>query len=432
MSPRRRSSARAITCLFLCAFVGTCSCRQATRSASTLPAPVPESGSPTRKLQPPGEPIAAGGPEVRVAVLKDAPAVRITGKNATAKGASGLERRLVEGAALELSAGQGVLLDGVPEREVTIVSASPDERLSVNGQELAPRLRVTRSASGKGLTVVACIGMEEYLAGVLAGEGPVDKGHPEALKAQAITSRSYALYQTRKNAGESYDVESTVMSQVFRGGFRSHPALSAAINGTRGLVLTAGGEVFPAYFHSTCGGHTDSSVTVFPDLPATRPLGGAHCPYCVQSPHYRWKWLLNKAALAEKLRANPPAAVAPVSLPARVGSISSIEFLDAAGAPIAAPRGVPVRAASVRIRHSGGVLQMQGNAFRLLVSPRDLKSLLIEQAIDRGDAVEIAGGGFGHGVGLCQFGSQGMAQAGQPYATILANYYPGAALARMW
>ena len=90
------------------------------------------------------------------------------------------------------------------------------------------------------------------------------------------------------------------------------------------------------------------------------------------------------------------------------------------------------RVQSVSIKHSNGVSQMQGNAFRLAVGPKDLKSLLFGQVIDRGDALEIAGGGFGHGVGLCQYGMEGMAAAGQPYVNILGTYFPSAALTRIY
>ncbi|HYF49781.1 MAG TPA: hypothetical protein VEJ63_10270, partial [Planctomycetota bacterium] len=113
-----------------------------------------------------------------------------------------------------------------------------------------------------------------------------------------------------------------------------------------------------------------------------------------------------------------------------IQSVSTVEFLDARGGVLG--NGGLGRATLVRIGHNGGTMQMQGNAFRLLVSPRDLKSLLIEQAADRGESVELAGGGFGHGVGMCQFGSQGMALSGRTYPEILGMYFPGAALTKMW
>jgi stage II sporulation protein D len=86
----------------------------------------------------------------------------------------------------------------------------------------------------------------------------------------------------------------------------------------------------------------------------------------------------------------------------------------------------------VKVHHSGGILSLQGNAFRLAAGPKELKSLSFETITERGDAIEITGAGFGHGVGLCQWGSQGLAQTGYGYAQILGKYFPGAELTKAY
>jgi SpoIID/LytB domain protein len=137
--------------------------------------------------------------------------------------------------------------------------------------------------------------------------------------------------------------------------------------------------------------------------------------------------LLDKASLEQKLAAAPAADRPRLSWP--LGArIQSVEFLDAAGAPLAPF----TRACQVNVRRSGGLVRLPGNQFRLLAGPRELKSLLFERVVDTGPALEISGAGFGHGVGLCQWGSQGMAQAGFNCAQILGKYYPGAVLTRMY
>src|SRR6185436_1645409 len=113
-----------------------------------------------------------------------------------------------------------------------------------------------------------------------------------------------------------------------------------------------------------------------------------------QSPSYRWNASFSKEQIAAKLRPQHPG----------MGRIESITFSDANG-PIGASATDLRRATSVTIRHSGGTTTMQGNAFRLAVSPRDLKSLLFGQVVDSGDIISISGGGYGHGVGMCQYGS---------------------------
>ena len=399
----------------LLAFVGTCSCRQKSKSVEA-----PRQAAPVARQR------AAGEPEIRVAVLKDTADLRIASAagNARVFNADGVEvRRVAPGAVLQVAAGAaGFVLDGaqeIPGPFIRVEGASRDHILQLNEQDIAPRIVVSRQ--GAKLLAVAHLDLEDYLLGVLAGEVPFNKWHSEALKAQAVTSRSYALHQMRKNAAQNYDVESTVMSQVFKPGFRNNPILNAAVHATRGMALTDSGQIFSAYFHSTCGGVTENCAGVFPEQGNVRALHGARCAYCKDSPHYNWNWSLNKAVLAQKLAAGGHS----------VGTISSVEFLDASGASITV-RNPPVRAAQVRVNHAGGVVTLQGNQFRLLVSARDLKSLLIGKIVDRGDAIEISGGGFGHGVGLCQFGSQGMALAGATYTAILGNYYPGAELTRMY
>ena len=371
-------------------------------------------------------------PAIRVAVLKDAPRAQLTAGATEARllSASGQEiRRLGANASVQIQASpSGLLVEGsaLAEHVLRVESLSPTAALRLNGQDLAPRILV-RLATDATLQVVAQLDLEEYLLGVLAGEVPYEHWHPEALRTQAIASRSYAFYQLKRSAGEPYDVESTVMSQVFKAGYHSNPILSAAVNSTRGLVLTFNGEPFSAYFHSTCGGHTEPAHSVFPEQAPIKPLAGVPCSFCQASPSFRWKVLLDKTALEQKLAALPAADRPGISLP-RGARIESIEFLDAAGAPLPPF----TRACHVNLRHSGGLVRLPGNQFRLLAGPRELKSLLFERVVDTGPALDISGRGFGHGVGLCQWGSQGMAQAGFNHAQILGKYYPGAALTRMY
>ncbi len=375
---------------------------------------------------------APGAPVIRVAVQKDAQTVSISSGGAEARvfnAVNGELRRIPANASLRIFAlPAGLALEGGKSAGewVGIESLSNAHPLRLNNVPLAPRVKVCRLSKSAGLTVVASLNLEEYLPGVLAGEVPFERWHKEALKAQAITSRSYAFYQVKKNAAEPYDVESTIMSQVFRAGYRDHAILKAVVDSTRGLVLTASGLPFPAYFHSTCGGHTERCDTVFPDQKMIKPLAGVNCGYCAQSPHYRWGWILNKDVLGKKLKIQLGENV-------KIGKIIGVDFMDAAGMTVGLSHAAAViRACQVRIRHDNGSLQLQGNAFRLLAGARDLKSLLIEQVTDRGATVEIFGGGFGHGVGLCQYGAEGLAAMGQPYANILGRYYPGAALTKMY
>ena len=360
-------------------------------------------------------------PEIRVAVLRNALSARIGSGNAMARvfGPSGEAKVLAANSSVLVAANaSGILIDGVQVVTGTtlrIESASAGEPLRVGAQEAAPKVVVHLAAGG--LTIIAHVDMEEYLAGVLAGEVP-ERWHAEALKAQAIASRSYACYQAKKNTAELYDVDNTVMSQVFRPGARHNPVLDAAVGGTRGLILTDHGALFPAYFHSTCGGHTADVASVFPEQANIGPLKGAPCSFCTASPSYRWKCTLNKEAVTQKLKSS----YAPAQ---NMGLLTGLEFVDASGRNSG-------RATQVRAHSKGGTVIVPGNQFRLLSGARDLKSLWIEQVADKGDVLEISGRGYGHGVGLCQYGAEGMAAAGHTYPQILGLYYPGADLKKMY
>lgn len=374
-------------------------------------------------------PITGGNmPEIRVAVQKDVSAIRIgapvTGAKIVVNGMPW--KQLPASAIVNVTYVNGSLaIEGQPVSGTSIRfdTYSPDTFIKVADKDASNMVVISHPPSRSGLLAVALLSMEDYLSGVLAGEVPYDRWHPEALKAQAVVSRTFALYEIRARSGDAYDVDNTMMSQVFKGAnFRNVPVLSTAINATRGQVLTSGGAMFPAYFHSTCGGHTEAAAGIFPDHAGVRPLCGVNCPYCKISPSHRWNAKYSKESMAAKLREKIPT----------LGKIESIAFTDSKGQPVGVLGTEPRRAQTVTIKHSAGTSTLQGNVFRLAIGARELKSLLFVSVSDTGDAFDISGGGYGHGVGLCQYGSQGMAQSGEPYLRILGLYFPGAALTKMY
>jgi stage II sporulation protein D len=385
----------------------------------TMPArPAPEVARPNAPT-PPGEPTGMGEPAIRVAVLTDAAEARVKageGETTVSKpGGQELVRfggggdwlvRCTDYGGLELegAGGRWPLGDAVELR----VSRG---LLGVNGAELAPRLAVLREAGASVFTVVAHMPLEDYLAGVLAGEVPYTRWAPEALKAQAVVSRTFALYLVKLRGSRPWDVECTERDQVFKPGLRQDPILGAAVAATRGQVLTCGGRIFPAYFHSTCGGATVAAERVFSEQEPVKTLSGVTCPFCTASPRYRWSCQLPKAEIGKRLAASAPAGEVPW------GAVEAVEF-----------PGAPNRSDSVRIRHGGRLATMNANRFRLRIGSHELKSVWVEQTKDGGEVLGFSGRGFGHGVGLCQWGSQGMALEGYNYEQILGFYFPGGEL----
>jgi len=380
--------------------------------------------SQTQQSAPATPQYALNGPVIRVAALRDPNEIRVAASDAPARvfDARGQEVMRIapnQECAVSMSGGN-VLINGRPALDGTFVriqSLNSDNFLQMAGAELAPQVRIQTDPKG-GLVLIAELGLEDYLTGVLVGEVPVNRWHEEALKAQAVTSRSFALSQMRQRANEPYDVEATVMSQVFKPGHRNNPTVVKACQATRGLVLTCQGRYFPAYFHSTCGGQTSAVERIFPGQEAVPCLRGTSCPFCTASPSYTWHLRLSKEALRTKLSGSMDVAGA------QIGQISSIEFLGGSGNP--------ARAEQVRIHHSFGTATLPANRFRILAGAGELKSVQLTGLSDAGDAFEISGRGFGHGVGLCQYGSQGMALQGYSYEQILGFYFPGGELTKAY
>jgi len=282
-----------------------------------------------------------------------------------------------------------------------------DGTLVVAGKSVRGTLVLIHGSGG--VTAVNHVPLESYVAGVLGAEMPLR--FPEAaLAAQSVAARSYALYHQRRRRGRGdYDVRDDTSSQVYRGMAVETPKARRVVRSTRGVVVTYEGRVLQTYFHSTCGGGTVPAKWVFgeKDIP---PFRGAPCDYCRESRYYRWTTRLPAAKVAAALAAKgvkPPIRRVSVSRPG--------------------PRG---HADRIRLEHAGGTTELSSRAFRKAIGPRHLRSTRFRISLE-GDQVVIRGGGWGHGVGLCQWGARGMALEGKSGREILAHYYPGATLVRL-
>ncbi len=261
--------------------------------------------------------------------------------------------------------------------------------------------------------------MEEYVAGVVAGEM---KSHwpREALAAQAIVARTFALKMLEERRG------SGPMGSDIQAGFKQaqefrpenvNDAIRAAVQETRGKVLTSGGELINAWFHSNAGGRTalakeglnlrgeEPSYTVVkaspddtPDVPASDRL---------------WS--------AEFSVAEVEAALSRVGLAVR--GITDMTVSE---------RGPSGRAKTISIRHSGGQVTIGGNDLRVAIDPLKMRSNFLTRLEVREGKVFMAGKGFGHGVGMSQWGAHNMAKAGRNHEQICTYYFEGVRVERKW
>lgn len=286
------------------------------------------------------------------------------------------------------------------------LTATAEGVVSLNGKKYLGEIRFYKEADNE-MTVVNILPLEEYLVGLVAKEMPTD-WPVEAIKAQSVAARTYAMFQKQGRKHLNYDVEATTVDQVYEGIPKNAERVRGAVKNTAGEVLTLRGKLFKAFFHSTCGGQTETALNVWNkknDFHVVRD------DFCAGSPHASWKFTMNKSSLAAKLRGAGFAAA----------TVKSINLEKRRNNP---------RAASVIIDTGDQTIYLQGNDFRRIIGYERLKSAWFNVRLAGADIV-FEGRGYGHGVGMCQWGAKGMAVSGKAYRDILKFYYPWTRLEKL-
>lgn len=275
------------------------------------------------------------------------------------------------------------------------------------------------------LAAINSVDVDTYVAGVLTRELYPDF-HGEAYRAQAIAARTYALYEMSQKANNDYDVTATEASQVFGGLATGRCAGRAveAVQYTRGIICTwtspQGERIFCTYYSSACGGQSQDVADCKP-TPRIPPLaGGVKCNYCriAKGNVYRWGPVqIGKPELYERLTASRPEW-------SDLGGLGGVQVVS---------RTRFGRLGTIRLVGSSGTThEMRAEDFRLAVGSRVMRSTDCRLS-DDGEHLTLSDGrGFGHGIGLCQWGAQGQALAGRNAAQIVKFYYPGAHLTRAY
>jgi stage II sporulation protein D len=263
------------------------------------------------------------------------------------------------------------------------------------------RLRIKKNPAGT-MHAINILNIEDYLYGVVPREMPPNWS-PEALKAQAVVSRTYAIYQMERNRMKDYDTCNTTSSQVYGGCVDERVASNRAVDETRGKVLMYNGRIALPYFHANSGGVTEDAKNVWlVDIPYLKTVQD---PYSLQAPNTTWSHYLSLDDIRGALDRNG----------VNVGLLHGVEPYDTS------PSG---RVKRVRISGSAGEKVINANLFRLHTDPRHLKSTIFTARRD-GKGVFFEGKGSGHGVGMSQWGAYVMARSGYTYRDILNHYYRG-------
>ena len=278
----------------------------------------------------------------------------------------------------------------VPLREATIV---------INGHEFRGKIRLIRTPDNR-MTAINDLNIEDYVKGVLYHEMP-HRWPMEALKTQAVATRTYAISSISPK--KDYDMTNDIYSQVYGGKKAEHYRTGLAVDRTAGQVLAYKGKLLPAFFHSDCGGMTEDAKEVWDtDL---LPLKGVPCSFCSTSPHMHWKVNLRLKEIQDVLNRQGH----------KMGAIKDIAIVD--------------RNKSDRINNlkftgrDGQELIIKGKDFRDMMGPNLIKSNNYDITM-KGYFADFNGKGWGHGVGMCQWGTYGMSRQQFTYDQILKYYYP--------
>jgi stage II sporulation protein D len=308
---------------------------------------------------------------------------------------------LLMAAHLEASTIKVLILDdlfqNIPQKDEKIERMGKmNGDLLINGTHYAGDIEVWRGKSG--MYLIDELPLEEYVQQVVNAEVG-SNWDMEALKAQAVIARTYALYQKTSNRNSGYDLTSSVLHQVYKGN-TVDARVAYAVMQTRGEVLTYDGQLIETFYHSTSSGSTEDPAEVFgksyPYLKAV-PVECGASPYCL------WE---RKIPVSDMEKALDIAGFKEM----KITSVTATK-----------------RVKTVGIVCSGGVVTFKATDLRKLLGWNRLPSTNFTVTQDD-DTLVFEGQGYGHGVGLCQWSALLMAQDGKTYKEILSYFYPGTTL----
>jgi len=285
--------------------------------------------------------------------------------------------------------------------------------------------------NGRSLELINIVHLDEYLKGVVPPEiGWAGEPEFEAVKAQAVAARTYAMSRLAQYPNKPYDMKSDITDQVYHGVEVETPLVSKAIDQTRGYVIKYNDELINAYYHSTCGGYTDDIDEVWdkksePYLRAVNDSG-----FCSWSKYYNWEEKYTAEQLRMRIEEYLSSERGKVI---RIGDITDMYIKSYT------PGG---RISELTVQTDKGSYDLGRDKIRWVFKRSSNPEMILQSARfsvklkkngnGKVEMVELIGSGYGHGVGMCQCGAIGMSRAGRKFDDILTFYYSNTNLVKLY
>ena len=302
----------------------------------------------------------------------------------------------------------------------------------LNGKRYRGILEVNYSPQDTAALALNLVYIEDYLKGVLPAEiGNWSEKELEALKAQAIAARTYALNSLGSSKEEGYNLESTVADQVYAGADYEDQIANLAIKKTQGMVLSYDGRFIKAHYHANCGGWTESIEEVWNKPPEPYLFSLGDDGFCSWAKNASWQESWSKEELEEIVSTYLKAYQ---EVPqGGIGKILDLQVQKRS------PSG---RVSVLELKTDKKVFRLEKDNIRWVlrrekpphpILPSTFFDIeLIRNPVGELEKIIFRGSGNGHGVGMCQTGALGRARAGHTYKAILSYYYRGAKVVKIY
>jgi stage II sporulation protein D len=304
--------------------------------------------------------------------------------------------------------------------DIVIKPADPVNLIKISGpginRSYRGMIRINNIANK--LVVSNIVDLESYLYSVVGSE-MYSKYPTYALSAQAIASRTFALFRIKQNYSSKNtssklfgcDATDDIFTQVYRGEERVNNKTMEAVNNSKGVVLEFNGKIIYSIFHDTCGGATESGNLVF-QLTHIPPLAGRICGFCYDSKYNNWNAVLTEKEIIKEL------------------GLESVSKIDAI-IPLQKAPGGHITSIGIKVPERTADIVMDAQKFRIALDPNKVRSTKFE-VVKNGDKFEFKGNGWGHAVGMCQEGARGMAIKDFDTLQILEYYYPESRVVKIY